>query len=231
MRKFLPLSPSNLREGIMKVIRHQGAKPPKRLNPASPRLQHSVGSVLSNVGLRGGSRDRSLALGEPGRNPINEGVGGHVGDESAENCGLQVQTQISALLGIREPSYPSGMPYDPEKMRRAIRRVQRENKLKMSKWAEDAKIGERTISAFLKGSTVSPRVETIMRLADAAKVDPHEMLGLEPAPQGQGISPAAYRAMMALLDRIAKEQAGSGEALQSVRDLADAIARGLPRGP
>jgi transcriptional regulator with XRE-family HTH domain len=117
------------------------------------------------------------------------------------------------------------MPFDPEKIRRAARRIMREKGLKMSTWAKKAGKGERTFAEFLNGSTASPRVETIYRFAEAAGVDVAELLGIEPVIPT--ISAGAFRAMMALLERVEREQADSGEALQSIRELAAAIASEL----
>jgi transcriptional regulator with XRE-family HTH domain len=119
------------------------------------------------------------------------------------------------------------MPYDPERIRRAARRIMREKGLKMSTWSANARKGERTFAEFMKGATASPRVETIYRYAEAAGVEPAELLGLEPTAQQATISTSAFRAMMALLERVEREQAVSGEALQNIRELAAAIAAEL----
>jgi transcriptional regulator with XRE-family HTH domain len=137
---------------------------------------------------------------------------------------LQAKSQIVTIPAGRARGYVGGMPFDPEKIRRAARRIMREKGLKMSTWSARAGKGERTFAAFLHGSTRSPTVETVYLYAEAAGVEPAELLGIEPV---ASISTGAFRAMMALLERVEREQACSGEALQSIRELAAAIASEL----
>ena len=119
------------------------------------------------------------------------------------------------------------MPYDPERIRKAIRRIQRERKLKMAKWAELAGKGERTLSEFLAGRGNSPTVETLYAFADAAGVEITDIMGLEPVKAD--LSASAYRTMLGLLQRIDQSRAEDSDALSAVRDLARALEAQLGR--
>lgn len=214
----------------MKVVRHQSTELAERLDTPAAALKGQVRRVLRNVGpLRSVPYGRA-GCGQPGVDTADQIVGaGHAPHLGAENCGLQVKSQNAALGDHVRATYARAMPYDAEKIRRSIRRIQKEKKLKMSAWARKAGLGERTLAEFLTGNTSSPAVETLYAFADAAEVDVLEMLDIDPREADTKISIGAIRTMMALLERVEREQAGSGEALQSIRELARAISRELPR--
>lgn len=211
----------------MEIVRHQSAQLAEGFDPSAAPLEGEMRGILGNVSPSCGLLDGGPRRRKPRVDTLDQVVGVHAPNVAAVFCGLQAETQNSAITADGSCRYAEGMPYDPEKIRRAARRIMREKKLKMSTWSARAKKGERTFAQFMAGATASPRVETIYQYAEAAGVDPAELLGLEPTSQQAAISASAIRTMMALLERVEREQALSGEALQNIRELAAAIAADL----
>lgn len=216
--------------GRMKVGRNQRAQLAERIDAPASAFQREMRSVLRHTRALRRLANRGAGGGQPFVDAFDQIVRGHGPASSAENCGFQEKSQNFAL-GDHEPvNYRFDMPYDPERVRRAIRKIQKEKGLKMSAWARKAGQGERTLAEFLAGKTGSPTLETLHAFADAAEVHVVEIMGLEPREVDAQLSVSALRSMTVLLERVAQEQEGSGEALKSIRELALAIAQETRRG-
>ncbi len=116
----------------------------------------------------------------------------------------------------RDFGHGRGMPYDPDKMRRAIRRIAAEKGLKIGPWSLAAGKSDRTLAAFLNGGSRAPTIETIVALADVAQVHPFELTGIEPPTEG---STALSRAVQAMLRSVMADQGNVNETLESIRAL------------
>lgn len=209
---------------MIEVGRNERAQPAEGFDPAAAILQRSVRGVDGDAGSLCGRRDAGSGGIAPRLHSRNQEVRAvlHAPEVVAENCDCQRRSQKSALPDRRSGGYRVGMPYDPEHMQAVIRRHVRQRGLKYKPLAEKAGVGERTVSAFLKGDTRSMRVETLCRVAEAAEIPLAELLNLD-VPQ-PSIDASAFAAMVQILEQSARRTREVDDALEAARKLARSLA-------
>lgn len=220
-----------------------------KLLKAAPGLNLAVGTLKRRANR---VRCQARALGNAGRRKTggvqisaNTRQGGvdrrdHEAHDGAKFCPTQAcsaaEGQNLPLAGLVPADYGQPMPYERERLRRAMLRVAEERGLSLSEWSLKAGLDKNTARRFLaENATVeSPTVKVIHQLADAAGVDVPTLMGIE-TPR---LDEAAYRTVadllkrvqrehQLLLRRVSEEHAEGVAALSNIEDLLRAM-RPLP---
>lgn len=111
----------------MEVGRHQSAQLAEGFDPSAAPLKGEMRGILGDARAVGGFLDGGSRRRKPRVNALDQVVRGHASKVAAVFCGLQAETQNSAITAEWPPRYAKAMPYDAERLRSSIRRVMREN--------------------------------------------------------------------------------------------------------
>lgn len=183
---------------------------------ASPGLDLTVAALQQRAHRvrrkAGAGRDlgrRKAARLQVGANARQGGVDrrDHVAHDGAKFCPTQAcsapDEQNLPRAELVPADYGQPMPYDRERLKRAMLRVAEQRGLNLSDWSLRAGLDKNTVRRFLgENATVeSPTVKVIHQLADAAGVDVPTLMGIEPP----RLDEAAYRTVADLLKRVQRE--------------------------
>lgn len=205
-----------------RLQRVKGREPgvPIRLAPLPERAAGEARQrrqlVLVEAERVGGGRDGGRDAAQ-----VGDVVELHADDFATEFCPPQAERRKIERASCRIGISLCGMPYDPDRIRRAIRRVMKERGLKLTPWCAQAEISKSTLRQFLDesdraGNTRSLTIETLYKLADAAHIPVTELLGEEAEP---ATVETARRTALDLLQRIRREYEAGANFLARMDDL------------
>ena len=218
---------------MIEISRNQRSKSAQSFQPALTVTEYVQDRVAVRAGHVGRAAQADAVCRQVGGDPIDLCVQGkHERDQSTIYCASQAPAQKDGLAMARRTRYAFPMPHEANRCRAAIQEVMDELELDATSWSRKANLGKNTLQSFMKPSPKKPNPSLTLRvicaLADAVKVHPYRLMGIDPPEQP--VDEELLDVAEDMLAQSTRTDEGTAEAVQNALRLIRASRRARIRG-